>query len=187
MDLSNYLGLYATPPNFGVILNSRLARDLLQHLIVASQNLESKIIIPTAILDFKGYDGRIETANKCQPFVIKFGSDMDQVTANFCEEFKQFKADKKKDPEENKMIVPKFIEYITQLMKLADPIQWQKTEDCRSASPESSEGRVSVLVFGECGSGKSTALSLISEMLQDKNLGKRITFENAKSGKAVTT
>ena len=48
---------------------------------------------------------------------------MDQATANFYEEFKQFQADKKNDVVGNE-IVPKFIEYITELMKLADPVIW---------------------------------------------------------------
>ena len=45
-------------------------------------------------------------------------------------------------------------------------------------------------MFGECGSGKSTDLTLISEIYAVKYNGSQIesvTFKNAKSGKAVTT
>ena len=69
-------------------------------------------------------------------------------------------------------------------MKLGDPLVWQSAK-----SPKKSEDKkLSLCFFGECGTGKSTNLNLISRIYAAKfKTDDFTTFKSAKSGKAVTT
>ena len=72
---------------------------------------------------------------------------------------------------------------MTKIMQLGEPINW-------SASSNDKQQKVTLGLFGECGTGKSTVLSLISQIYSDKYKVKKeaiISFESAKSIKAVTT
>ena len=78
-------------------------------------------------------------------------------------------------------------------MQLAKPINWTvaKQFPTTETSGDKNKDKITICFFGECGTGKSTDLSLISKIYsithKVASKGEIVTFESGKSVKAVTT
>jgi len=90
-------------------------------------------------------------------------------------------------------IFPIFKEYMEKIMELARPINWTvaKRMTTTATSGDKNMDKVTICFFGECGTGKSTDLSLISKIYsithKVASKGEIVIFESGKSVKAVTT
>lgn len=78
-------------------------------------------------------------------------------------------------------------------MQIGNPIVWRpvSTKPIKGANPSSEENKLTLCFFGECGTGKSTDLSLISKIYSIKYKEsckeESVVFKSAPSSKAVTT
>ena len=86
-------------------------------------------------------------------------------------------------------IFPIVTAYFTKVKELAKPLVWKKTVPLRFVDMAE---KLTICVYGECGAGKSTFLSLVaqiySEVFKDGAKGEPpAQFKNSKSNRAVTT
>ena len=100
---------------------------------------------------------------------------MDQSTAKFYDQFVTYMNDKNLAtvPKVSNSIFPILTNYFEKMLKLGDPIAWKQIE---AQMPQ--ENKMTVCVFGELGTGKSTILNLISKIFAKNHAnneeGKRI-------------
>ena len=85
-------------------------------------------------------------------------------------------------------IFPIVTEYFTKVKQLGKPLVWKKTIPLCSIDMVD---KLTVCVYGECGAGKSTFLTLVAEIYTEvfKKGAKGeppVVFKNSKSNRAVT-
>ena len=80
------------------------------------------------------------------------------------------------------------------MAEIAEPIVWAHAQAIVNRGMSTTDfnlDKFNALLFGECGAGKSTALSLIAhiyaELYPIASRNELLTFEHAKSIKSVTT
>ena len=75
-------------------------------------------------------------------------------------------------------------------MKVGNAIQWQEVVQYTDSDSVKNKDKVTMCFFGECGTGKSTALSLLADIYKKSHKeeceGQNATFVSAQSIEAVT-
>ena len=137
-------------------------------MIKKAQNIKGEVKIPFDFSDLRGYDDKIDKGGSIEPFKIRFGSPVDQAAANLFDQLKNYV----KESKDSKLVDYKisifeiFRQYLQKVMELGDPLIWEYVKpEPPSAETES---KCTIVVFGECGQGKSTDLSLISRIYDKK-------------------
>ena len=58
---------------------------------------------------------------------------------------------------------------MNEIMKVGEAIQWEQAEKFTNSEESKNKDKVTMCFFGECGTGKSTDLSLIARMYKIKH------------------
>ena len=84
-----------------------------------------------------------------------------------------------------------FTDYLTEILKVGDAIEWQEAELFEGPDASKNKDKVTICFFGECGTGKSTDLTLLAKMYKNQHQEaceeQEIKFKSAQSTEAVTT
>ena len=196
-DAANYFSLHGTVPNRMVAADSHLCEDLFQHLVLKCQNVRGEVEIPADFENFNGFDGLAVRTFNGIPFCIRFGSVFDHAMVKFTLKYIAYQEKRESgDPSSDQELVFTILaDFMKQFTAIANAIVW---EHVWKTSPQAGvlqqtrpADQLTLLAFGECGSGKSTFLSLIARIYCKHSIGakgeKPVEFLSAKSATAVTT
>ena len=158
------------------------------------------MLIPGGFDSFVGYDGRIEKKFNGKMFYIQFGSKIDSSTSKCAQEFNKCMLERQKAQtdgnQENRHnltnVFPIISDYLESTRELSALIEWKQASPFKSTNGQNNNlHKWTAICFGDCGSGKSTFLSNVSETFAAKYVkasrGEKISFEHAKSIESVTT
>ena len=156
--------------------------------------------MPSGFNDFTGDDTLATKTYNGNPFYLAFGSELDSKTSRCAERFNSYiEARKHKEDEDDEEDAQQIIsvfeilrDYFDQVAEIAKPIVWAQALAIKNRGTiDFNLDKFNALLFGECGAGKSTALSLIAriyaELYPIASRNEMMTFEHAKSIKSVTT
>ena len=133
-------------------------------------------------------------------FFIQYGSKIDSTLSRCARQFNLCLVERQKaisvdnyDYSEKKTdVLPILADYLVSTSELIKPIEWEKASECNSTNgSDLNLDKLIACSFGECGAGKSTWLSLLSDIYEKQyeraSKGEKISFEHAQSIESVTT
>ena len=118
----NYFSIHGTVPGGLVAAKSNLATEFLQRLILKSSNLRREIVFPDDFTGFRGKDSKTVVTNNTETFSLKFGDDssLDQATEELFKRFSEKVS--KKSTKDDKSYFELVTGYLSQMLKLEEPI-----------------------------------------------------------------
>ena len=183
---ANYCAIFGSLPGENVKAKSDLAVQFRQLMLKGGLNIRKEVPIPEHFTKFKGSNNKSTVQNETQSYALGFGqqSESDRRYLRLFQEYAARMAGEEfegKDPRPYFEIIQDFNEIVEVYDKQFtwDKVDAQNENSCKST----------VLVYGECGQGKSTTLNQIVDhlaSLDGPSSKLSLQFVSNKSFKSVT-
>ena len=156
--------IHGTRPGECVAANSRLAKEFHHHCFIKSTNFQGVVKIPGDFIDLRGYNDKITKTNITDEYCIKFGgklttSHQDKASEALFNDFVNL--GKTQGTQIN--LLKSVDDYFQNSLTLDDKLFW---ELAKQVQENAGEKLFTLCVLGECGQGKSTLLTKVSQIFK---------------------